>query len=271
MTTTDERRPTQPGTGVRAPGRPRIAAGSLRKDRWWIAPLITFGTLVAFVIYSTWAAFVNRDYYIDPYISPFYSPCITTHCEGETFPKLFTGPDFISPAIYILVIPLGFRLTCYYYRKAYYRAFWLSPPACAVAEPHRRYTGETRFPLILQNIHRYFFYIALILPVVLTYDAIEAFHFDKGWGIGLGTVVLVVNAVLLWLYSLSCHSCRHIMGGRLNHFSRHPIRYRAWSFVSRLNAHHAEIAWVSLVFVAVADLYVRLAAAGVITDPRWIP
>jgi hypothetical protein len=272
MTTTDERRPARSAAnGVLAPGRARIAAGTLRKDRWRVPPMITFATLFAFVVYSTWAAFVNRDYFIEPYISPFYSPCITTDCQGDTFPKLFDGPDFISPAIYILVIPLGFRLTCYYYRKAYYRAFWLSPPACVVAEPHRRYTGETRFPLIMQNIHRYFFYIALILPVVLTYDAILAFHFEDGWGVGLGSIVLVVNAALLWLYSLSCHSCRHIMGGRLNHFSRHPMRYRAWTLVSRLTVRHAELAWVSLVFVALADLYVRLVAAEVITDPRWIP
>jgi len=275
MTTTDDRRPAQParpaGNGVMAPGRAPIPARTLRTDRWWVAPLITFATLVAFVVYSTWAAFVDRDYFVEPYISPFYSPCITTWCEGDTFPKLFTGPDWISPAIYILVIPLGFRLTCYYYRKAYYRAFWLSPPACTVAEPHGRYTGETRFPLVLQNIHRYFFYIALILPVVLTYDAILAFHFEDGWGIGLGSLVLTINAALLWLYSMSCHSCRHIMGGRLNHFSKHPIRYRAWTLVSRLNARHAEIAWVSLVFVALADLYVRLVASGAITDPSWVP
>jgi hypothetical protein len=274
MTTTDRRpaasaRPAR--NGVMAPGRAPIPARTLRPDRWWLPPLTTFVVLVAFVVYSTWAAFVNRDYYVEPYISPFYSPCITTACEGDTFPKLFTGPDWISPAIYILVIPLGFRLTCYYYRKAYYRAFWLSPPACTVAEPHGRYTGETRFPLILQNIHRYFFYIALILPVVLTYDSILAFHFEDGWGIGLGSLVLVINAVLLWLYSLSCHSCRHIMGGRLNHFSKHPIRYRAWTLVSRLNARHAQIAWVSLVVVALADLYVRLVASGAMTDPRWVP
>src|SRR5438067_1236350 len=73
-----------------------------------------------------------------------------------------------SPALLILPFPLGFRLTCYYYRKAYYRSFWLSPPACAVADAHRRYTGERRFPLIFQNVHRYFFYLALPFAVLLT-------------------------------------------------------------------------------------------------------
>jgi hypothetical protein len=65
-------------------------------------------------------------------------------------------------------LPAGFRLTCYYYRRAYYRSWWLSPPACAVAGPRRRYTGETRFPLLGQNVHRYFFYVALVFNVILT-------------------------------------------------------------------------------------------------------
>jgi hypothetical protein len=268
------------GTGAAPPGRggggptPRraaIAARTLRTDRWWVQPLLTVLALVAFVVYSSFRAFQNAYYFSEPYISPFYSPCITTACEGDTFPKLFTGPDWISPAIYILVFPLGIRLTCYYYRKAYYRSFWLSPPACAVAEPHRRYTGETRFPLIGQNVHRYFLYAALVINVILFYDAVLAFRDETGeWGhMGLGTVILLVNAVLLFLYSLSCHSCRHIVGGRLNSFSRHPVRYRFWTVVSRLNTRHMQYAWASLASVALADLYVFLLATGTISDPRF--
>ena len=152
-----------------------------------------------FIIYATFRAFQNAHYFAEPYISPFYSPCITTACEGDTFPELFTGPTWISPALYILIFPLGIRLTCYYYRKAYYRSFWLSPPACAVAEPHRRYTGETRLPLIGQNIHRYALYAALVINVILFYDAVLAFRDETGaWGhMGLGTLVLLANAVLL--------------------------------------------------------------------------
>ena len=251
--------------------RAAIAARTLRTDRWWVQPAITAAVLLAFIAYSTFRAFQNAYYFAEPYISPFYSPCLTTGCEGNTFPKLFTGPSWISPAIYILVFPLGFRLTCYYYRKAYYRSFWLSPPACAVAEPHQRYTGEKRFPLILQNVHRYFLYFAVVFNVILTYDAVLAFRDPSGaWGhMGLGTVVLVANAALLWLYSLSCHSCRHIVGGRLNHFSRHPLRYRFWTLVSRLNARHPTFAWISLFGVALTDLYVFLVASGTLTDPRF--
>jgi len=256
--------------GTDAPGRARVAARTLRTDRWWLQPAITVTVLVLFIVYSTLRAFENANYFVEPYISPFYSPCITTACEGDTFPELFSGPSFLTPALYILVVPLGFRLTCYYYRKAYYRAFWLSPPACAVAEPHASYTGETRFPLLFQNLHRYFFYSGLVFNVILTYDAVLAFRDPEGqWGhVGLGTLVLLTNATLLWLYSLSCHSCRHIIGGRLTHFSRHPVRYRAWTLVSRLNARHMQLAWVSLVFVAFTDFYVRLLATGALTDPR---
>jgi hypothetical protein len=140
-----------------------------------------------------------------------------------------------------------------------------------VGEPHRRYTGETRFPLIFQNLHRYFFYFALIFNVILTYDAVLAFRgTDGSWGhMGLGTLVLLANAGLLWLYSLSCHSCRHIVGGRLNSFSRHPLRYRFWTVVSRLNPRHPRFAWFSLFSVALADLYVFLVASGTISDPRF--
>ncbi len=274
MTTTAPRgTAASPGRGSGGPdrGRAAIAARTLRTDRWWLQPLLTVLALVTFVVYSTVRGFQNAHYFAEPYISPFYSPCITTGCEGDTFPEFVTGPAWMSPAIYILIVPLGFRLTCYYYRKAYYRSFWLSPPACAVAEPHRRYTGETRLPLLGQNLHRYFLYLGLLFNVVLTYDAVLAFRDETGeWGhMGLGTLVLLANAALLWLYSLSCHSCRHIVGGRLNSFSRHPLRYRAWTLVSRLNARHARYAWISLFGVAFADLYVLLLATGTISDPRF--
>jgi hypothetical protein len=169
----------------------------------------------------------------------------------------------------VLPFPLGFRLTCYYYRKAYYRSFWWAPPACAVRDARPRYTGETRFPLILQNIHRYFFYLALPFPVILLWDAVQGFHFSDGWGMGLGSLVLLVNAVLLGLYTLSCHSCRHLCGGHVDKFSRAPLRFWLWRQVTALNARHALYAWVSLVFVALTDLYVRLVAVGTIHDPRF--
>jgi hypothetical protein len=276
--TTTELPPTSPAP-VRSGPRAAIAARTLRTDNWRAEPIITGAVLISFVVYSTWAAFQNANYYARPYLSPLYSPCLASLCEHARagadhhvhVPSLgIIGTWWpISPAIIVLIVPLGFRLTCYYYRKAYYRAIWQSPQACAVREPHKRYTGETRLPLILQNVHRYFFYLGLILNCILTWDAIEAFHFPKGWGMGLGTLILVVNAGLLWCYSLSCHSCRHIVGGRLKHFSRHPVRFKLWGYVSKLNARHMQIAWVSLVFVGLTDLYVRLVASGWVHDPRF--
>ncbi len=263
------------GTGTRSPGRAPIRARTLRRDRWWAYPAATFAVLALFVAYATYAALANRDYYVDPYLSPFYSPCLSTHCgavpgsHGAPHLGWFGGWWIITPAVIVLIFPLGFRLTCYYYRKAYYRSWWAAPPACAVPEPHRRYSGETRFPLLLQNIHRYFFYAALVFNVILTWDAVIAFDFRGRLGMGLGSLVLVVNAVLLWLYTLSCHSCRHVVGGRLNNFGRHPLRYRAWTWVSRLNPYHGNFAWASLIWVGLADLYVRLVAGGTIHDPRF--
>jgi len=274
-TTASSGRPAAPaGTG--APGRARIDAKTLRTDRWWLQPLITVTVLVAFIIYSTIRAFANTHYFLDPYISPFYSPCLSDACakQGAPYLGIFPSNAFFTPAIFILIFPLGFRLTCYYYRKAYYRSFWLSPPACAVAEPHQAYSGETKLPLIGNNIHRYFFYAGMVFNVILTYDALLAFRFEKDgghhFGFGLGTAVLIVNATLLWLYTLSCHSCRHIIGGKLTHFSKHPIRYKFWGFVSTLNHKHMQLAWVSLFGVALTDVYVLLVSSGAFSDPRVV-
>jgi hypothetical protein len=255
-------------------GRARVSARTLRTDRWWLPPLVTFLALMAFVIYGLIRAFMNQWYWVPEYhyLAPFYSPCLSTACVpgsshwGQPFPDL---APWIPPPLFVLPFVLGFRLTCYYYRKAYYRAFWASPPACAVAEPHARYSGETRFPLVMQNVHRYFFYAALLVAAVLTYDTVIAFFGrDGGFGVGLGTLLMVANVVLLWAYTLSCHSCRHLVGGRINHFSRHPVRYWLWTKVTWLNGKHMLLAWSSLVSVAVVDIYVMLVAGGVFPDPR---
>jgi hypothetical protein len=247
---------------------------TLRQDRWWIQPVVTVSILTAFVIYSTWAAFQNANYYVGSMmhrdlISPFYSPCLAGNCvPGSKFGFVISGWT-LSPALLILLFPLGFRLTCYYYRRSYYRAFWWSPPACAVADAHESYTGETRFPLVIQNMHRYFFYFGLIFNVLLTWDAIRALRQPGlGWGVTLGTLVLFVNAGLLWAYSLSCHACRHLCGGQVKSFKAHPIRHFFWKIVTPLNAKHMNFAWASLIFVAFTDVYVRLVASGVWTDFR---
>jgi len=259
--------------GVGGPTRASIDARTLRQDRWWLYPLTVFTVFVGFIVYATFRAFWGQDYFAAPYLSPFYSPCLGDCVEGSSdFGQPF-GWFPLSSALIILIFPLGFRMTCYYYRKAYYRSFWLSPPACGVAEPHAKYTGETRFPLILQNVHRWFWYATFVVALLLTWDVILAFGpaegEDAGIHMGLGTVLMLINVVLIWLYQLSCHSCRHIVGGRLRHFSKHPVRYKLWTWVSVLNKRHANYAWLSLFSVALVDLYIFLLAANVFDDPRF--
>ncbi|MGH3321902.1 MAG: hypothetical protein ACRDN9_17360 [Streptosporangiaceae bacterium] len=257
----------------RPTGRAAISARTLRKDRWWIEPSIYGGLLFVITGYLLYVTFSGVDYYWEPYLSPFYSPCITANCfdhAGGVFqqlPSIAPAP----PSLLIIAFPAAFRVTCYYYRKAYYRSFLFAPPACAVQEPHKRYFGETRIPLIIQNSHRYWWYFAMIFAGILSYEAVLSFRDHSGaWGhAGFGTLMLVVNALLLWGYTLSCHSCRHIMGGRLNHFNRHPIRYRFWSWVSTQNGYHMQWAWASLVWITLTDVYIRLVASGTIADVRF--
>ncbi len=136
------------------------------------------------------------------------------------------------------------------------------------------YGGETRFPFILQNIHRYTWYVAVLIVFILSYDAILAFRFPTptghAFGIGLGTLIMVVNVLLIAVYTFSCHACRYLVGGRHDRLHGRPLQYGLWKIVSMMNTRHGMYALVSLMSVGLADLYIRLVAMGVITDPRIV-
>jgi hypothetical protein len=245
-------------------GRPPLALNS-RRDLWWIRPIITAIVLGVFGIYGLLRAIENQYFEFGPYLAPFYSPHFAVNWAVFGW--------VVSPALYILIFPLSFRLTCYYYRLAYYRAFFLDPPACAVPEPlaRMRYSGERRFPLILQNLHRYAFYAAFVFVFILGYDAVRSFFWSDGFHVGVGTLILSINVVLIALYTFSCHSWRHLIGGRVNCYScslASRTRYGIWKQVTFLNERHALFAWASLFSVMIADIYVRFVASGAITDFR---
>jgi len=259
-------------TAIRTPAKPAGTAAlglgrTSRRDAWWLAPGVqaTVFTICAgylFVSGILLTPLFNTPYEHQGYLSPLFSPLIR--------PSWL--PSWISPGLLILWIPLGFRATCYYYRKAYYRFYFADPPGCAVGEPtvHHRYKMETAFPFILQNLHRYFLYLAFIPLFFLWLDAAQSVPYQGGYRIGLGVVVLFLNAALLSGYSLSCHSLRHLVGGKLDCFScsrRARTRYTLWQRLTSLNRNHMAWAWISLISVTLADVYVRALAVGLITDP----
>jgi len=258
----------------------RVRAGHTdRKDNWWAMPLVTFLVFSSFIVYVTWALLQGDHYWYGNYLSPLYSPELFGGSPHALFGRWrWWWFPFVaySPAMLILVFPLSFRLTCYYYRGAYYKAFWADPINCAVGEPRHDYRGEAKWPLKIQNIHRYALYAALIFNVILTIDAVQAFRFNDPatghakFGIGIGSLVLLGNAVLLGGYSFSCHSLRHLVGGVLDQFSRHPARKKVYDCVTCLNRHHPKWAWFSLIWVGWTDVYIRLCSMGVIHDWRII-
>jgi hypothetical protein len=250
-----------------------------RREAWWVQPLLVFLALSSFIVYATWAAFQGVHYAWGPYLSPFYSPELLGDSAHSWFgPKPGAWPVWLpwSPAFLILWAPGGFRLTCYYYRGAYYKAFWADPPACTVGEPRTRYRGEQSFPLILQNVHRWFLYLALLFLVFLSHDVWKALWFENpatgetSFGIGLGTLVLAANVALLGGYTLSCHSLRHLVGGCVDRLSESRFATAGYDCVSCLNRQHMLWAWMSLFGVAFADLYVRMLSMGIWTDVRLL-
>jgi hypothetical protein len=141
-----------------------------RRDPWWVQPAVVFAVFASFLVYATWAAFQDEHYTYGPYLSPFYSPELWGDSPHAWFgPKPGWWPGWLpfSAALIILPFPGLFRVTCYYYRGAYYKAFWADPPNCAVGEPRKGYRGESSFPLVVQNVHRYFLYIALLFLAIL--------------------------------------------------------------------------------------------------------
>ena len=265
--------PGLPATGT-APGRDRGAGlrmplgASERSDASWVKPLAQALGLAILLGYANWAAFLGADHYhyIEQgrhYLSPFYSPYV--HPDWL--------PSFISPALLILIFPLGFRATCYYYRKAYYRVFFADPVECAVGEPRKGYCGELKFPFILQNLHRFFLYAAIVFLFILWYDVFLAFRIGGSFAIGGGSLAILASTGLITFYTLSCHSLRHLVGGKLDCFSCAVAggpRLKTWSAVSWLNSHHMAWAWWSLLAVCFGDFYVRMCSMGLIHDPIFV-
>ena len=240
-----------------------VAQPPILQKLWWLQPASAGGALILLGLYAFWSALEGSGFEYGPYLSPFYSPVL----------QLAFWP--LSPAFLSSAIPLGFRATCYYYRKAYYRAWFWDPPACAAPDAGstglgRGYSGERRFPWVLLNSHRFFFYAATVILAILWWDTIRAFDFGGRFGVGLGSLLMLANVVLLSLYSLSCHSLRHLVGGGTDCMSCSRARYRAWRGLSALNPRHGYFAWFSLVSVVGVDAYIRLLGAGVLSDPRLL-
>jgi len=234
-----------------------------RRDAWWTEWLSVAVGLLILGLYALWAACQNKNFEWGPYLSPFYSPKFL-EIRGFFFPM----------AIIPLAVVLGFRGTCYYYRKAYYRAFFADPAACAVGEPRKGYCGETQLPWTVQNLHRYFMYLATIALIFLWVDAISSFFWQvpgntiPSLEIHLGSLIMLANVILLTGYTLGCHSVRHLVGGRLDCFSCHQARADVWGFATKFNIKHQQWAWFSLFSVCFTDLYIRLVAMGVWHDWR---
>jgi hypothetical protein len=255
-----------------------------RTDNWWVEPLLIFLGYLAFIIYANYAVFtptcgLNAQGAPQPcyevpgtsYLSPMYSPLLLTSA-----PTWWPGFIPFSAAMLVLWAPAGFRFTCYYYRGAYYKGWWADPLSCAVGEPRKTYRGEKKFPLILQNVHRYFLYLAILFIFLLSWDGWRSLWFPttadpngpKTFGIGLGSLIIILNPILLGLYTFGCHSLRHLIGGRKDVMANGSLQKNCYDCVSHLNRNHMKWAWISMFYVALVDVYIRLCASGVIHDWR---
>jgi hypothetical protein len=251
-----------PGTQPLTPGKAGIGV-TQRQDAWWASWLGTAGGLGLLGLYAFFSAEMGLGKW-GPYLSPFYSPeCLQLH---------FLAKYHLPIAVIPLASIIAFRGTCYYYRKAYYRAFFADPAGCAVGEARNEYAGETKWPWLVQNFHRYFMYLATLCLIVLWWDTLCAFfpglqgHPEYGkFNFGLGSIVMLLDVVLLTGYTLGCHSLRHLIGGKNDCMSCAPSRYAGWKSATKFNEKHMQWAWASLFFVC----YIRLGGLGIVQLESW--
>jgi hypothetical protein len=265
------------GLTTAIPEKPSRFLSTDRIDLWWIQPLGVWMGLTLFICYSLWAVWQGAHYFSGPYLSPFYCPELFGDSPHSLFgpkPAWYPGWLHYSPPFFVIWIPVGIRFTCYYFRGAYYKAFWADPVACTVGEPRSKYRGENSFPLIMQNIHRYFIFFAMILIAFHAQGAFRAFWFanpvggSEKFGVGVGSIVLACDCIFLCFYIFGCHSLRHFAGGCCDKLSGRPIRKALYGCSCSLNRFHMPWAWISLFWIGFTDLYIRLCAMGIIKDWR---
>lgn len=196
------------------------------------------------------------------YISPFFDPEV----------HLSWWPSNLSPGLILIWIPVGFRGTCYYARRVYYRAWFADPPACAVGELRKvdqKYKGENKWPWIINNLHRYFWYLAFVLMALHWISFFHSLYIDGKFTMGFGSLIILFDALFLTMYVLSCHACKHLVGGGMDVNSTNSFsfaRFRSWKFIKKINENHHTWFWLSLVSVLVADIYIRLLSYGTISS-----
>ena len=198
-------------------------------------------------VYSTWAAFQGNHYAYGPYLSPFYSPVLFGDAPHAWFgPKpgwwpvaavLAGAADPLGAGripLHLLLLPrrvlqglLG-RSAVVHRRRA---AQVVSRRAFVPADPSERppVLSLSRAPLP-RRAHATTCGRRCGSPI--RRPGTDSF------GIGLGTLVLAVNVVLLGGYTFGCHSLRHLVGGVRDEISKSPLVRRELQVRERLNRRH---------------------------------
>src|SRR3712207_7403032 len=71
-----------------------------------------------------------------------------------------------------------------------------------------------------------------LFPYTTLFRSLRSFFPDGGFGVTIGSLLLLLNVILLSGYTLGCHSMRHLAGGRAEDRKS-----------TRLNSSHANISY----------------------------
>ncbi len=255
------------GQGVRLPVINGLGRTD-RRDGWLGQPFVMALALVALMVYTGWRLLVMDGdiHYDDHRVTSPFSPDVL-HLSGLT-----EYPGWLNSAILILWLPFGFRGTCYYMRRVYYRSFFASPVACWVDEPDINkkigYAGERRL-FIFNNLHRYFLYAAIAILLFKWWDVVHSCTLGMDSFLTSqhcpGHRIVPAHHV--------CDVVSRVQAPRRRRSDRwngglSSLRGRLFALVSspRLNQSHGFWFWTSLGFVFIGDLFVMAVANGTIPE-----
>ena len=200
-------------------------AKTQRRDAWWAGPLVTALVLGGFVIYTTFRIFQNAYFQFGHGTEVAARACVSALADvlaAVGAAGLGAGVDFAGDvhsvdagrvSADVLLLSQGV-LPGVLFGSAGVRGGRAAGPIC------RARRGCCCFRIFIAT----FLYVALVFIVILGYDAIHSFIWptaDGGltFGVSVGSLVLTTGTTLLALYTFSCHSLRHLVGGNVDCFS----------------------------------------------------
>ena len=191
---------------------PESRLGStLRRDAWWTELLPVIIVLGGFGLYATLRAFEGAFYSLGTLSFAFlFSADRSAASLVAAFSRAAGARRPARVSRHLLLLPQSLL------PRIFSRSAGLRRGRASQAQISRR---DQHFLSSSRMSTATFYTWPLFFWAFCGTTPIKGFFFDGQFGIGVGSLILLFNVILLSFYTLSCHSLRHLAGGKMDCFS----------------------------------------------------